>query len=91
MTSAPPSKRIRTVVHGRSAHATAAATAALMADIQREGLPEAFSASTLTRHREARVMEDTTFGPLLVQKPLGSSGVAAWFQHPFAWLEAACK
>eukprot|EP00959_Pyramimonas_sp_CCMP1952_P234973 4909747-Pyramimonas_sp.AAC.1 len=84
-------KRMRTVVYGRSSHATAAATAALMADIQREGLPEAFSASTLARHREARVMEDTSFGPVLVEKRLGSSDVRAWFQHPFAWLEAACR
>eukprot|EP00959_Pyramimonas_sp_CCMP1952_P001486 30529-Pyramimonas_sp.AAC.1 len=88
----PPPKRARTsaVKYGRSSHATAAATAALMADIKREGLPEAFSAKTLARGREARVMEKTSFGPLLLEKSLGA-GVTAWFQHPFGWIEAACR
>eukprot|EP00959_Pyramimonas_sp_CCMP1952_P127527 2667513-Pyramimonas_sp.AAC.1 len=63
-----------------------------MWEIKREGLPEAFSRSTAARDRHISAHVKTTYGPLLQCIKLPAAGgktMDAWYQHPFAGLEAA--
>eukprot|EP00959_Pyramimonas_sp_CCMP1952_P338265 7083697-Pyramimonas_sp.AAC.1 len=63
-----------------------------MREIEREGLPEAFSRPTQARHHQKVAMAQTSFGPLLqgIRLPTtcggGGETIDVWFQHPFGWL-----
>ena len=78
---------------GRDHHISHAALEGLLKELSAEDLPEAFSSRTQQRHRQKEAYQQTTFGPLCqcikVETDEGLEHV--WVQHPFGFLEAACK
>ena len=82
-------KRQRLSDFGRVSHVTARVLAAVLRQIQEEGLPDAVSRSSVARHRRQDVQRQTDFGDLLQEVPVllksGREGTV-WVQHPLAML-----
>ena len=82
-------KRQRLSDFGRVSHVTARGLAAVLRQIQEEGLPDAVSRSSVARHRREDVQRQTDFGDLLQEVPVvlksGGEGTV-WVQHPLAML-----
>ena len=82
-------KRQRLSDFGRVSHVTARGLAAVLRQVQEEGLPDAVSRSSVARHRRQDVQRQTDFGDLLQEVPvLLKSGreSTVWVQHPLAML-----
>eukprot|EP00959_Pyramimonas_sp_CCMP1952_P059327 1238994-Pyramimonas_sp.AAC.1 len=90
-------KRRRLAHLGRDAHVSASGLEHLLRQLRDEGgvIPAAFSSSSQRRARQSVAFQSTTFGKLIQQRSVPSKTVGKpvqlFFQHPFAFLEAACK
>eukprot|EP00959_Pyramimonas_sp_CCMP1952_P426976 8942554-Pyramimonas_sp.AAC.1 len=98
MTSAPPTKKLKLSDLGRRSHVTGAALSDILRDLQEHDLPEAYSTFSIRKARQDIVYQHTDFGPVI--QPLQVHGVSdksyidaagLWIQHPWAFLQAACK
>eukprot|EP00959_Pyramimonas_sp_CCMP1952_P206349 4315766-Pyramimonas_sp.AAC.1 len=83
-----PRKKARLTALCRENHVTQSALQSIVAALTDEDVPDAFSRSTQRRRREAIAGQATSFGKIIQPVHVGSTTI--WFQHPFAFMEAAC-
>eukprot|EP00959_Pyramimonas_sp_CCMP1952_P161948 3386094-Pyramimonas_sp.AAC.1 len=93
-----PQKKLRLVDLGRYSHITSSALCSLLKQLRDHPIPEHFSTTTQRRHRQQVAFQNTSHGPLLQTKyydGANKKGVPMQlditFQHPFGWIDAACK
>ena len=87
-------KRSRLGALARDSCVTQNALSKLLKKLNDEGLPDAFSTFAQRKEREAVGRQSSQFGSLMQKVLVVSSDgepVEIWVQHPFAWLEIACK
>ena len=82
-------KRQRLSYFGRVFHVTPRGLAAVLRQVQEEGLPDAVSRSSVARHRRQDVQRQTDFGDLLQEVLVSLKSEresTVWVQHPLAML-----
>ena len=83
-----------TYEYGHTSHLTARALSGVFADIRRLGIPDAISRNTIARDRRRFCFLDTAHGKViqtLTAVGKKTASVSIPFQHPFAFLWAACE
>ena len=87
-------KSSSSIEYGRTSHLTARALAGVFSDIRRLGLPNATSRSSVARDRQRLALSQTPHGSgIQSTNAVGVHGneVSIPFQHPVAFLWAACE
>ena len=87
-------KKIRITDFAKKSHVTAKGLASVLREVRDTGLPEATSASTIRRERQARVRHVTDYGPIVTECPAvleDGSPVNVPIQAPIAMLSWALE
>eukprot|EP00959_Pyramimonas_sp_CCMP1952_P230401 4816892-Pyramimonas_sp.AAC.1 len=92
--SEPPRRKARLTELGRESHVTQNALSKLLKQLHDEDLPDAFSRKAISSDKQRIAFQQTSFGASTQKVTVSDkhgNPVEIWYQHPFAFLECACK